>query len=161
VWVWLLVTVGVGIVEDAFKTNVLVCIPLMHHDEAMQDFAAWRKQTIRYWERRRIAYNLVLVPPSLFTWAIAGGISAGVGDQRYLTTGDVLLLFVLCAVGANICYSLVYTLEFVFGSDDPQTRWNSYGRTIIFVFGTLFSIGLAAIGGRNIAFSEYAPNRFW
>lgn len=127
----------------------------------MRDFAAWRKQTIRYWERRRIAYNLFLILPTLFGWGLGGAVSAAVEDKQYLTTVAVFMLFVFCAAGANVCYSLVYALEFMFGSDDTDQRWNKQGRAIIFVLGLLFSMGLAMMGGRNIAFAQYTPMRIF
>ena len=47
----------------------------------------------------------------------------------------VLPLFALSALGANICYSFAYALEFLFGSDDAASRWMRYGRTTAFVTG--------------------------
>jgi hypothetical protein len=127
----------------------------------MHDFAAWKKQTIRYWERRRIAYNLLLIPPAFFGWGLAGSVSAGVGDQQHLTTAGVLFLFFLAALGANICYSFVYALEFLFGSDDLKQGWNAHRRNLIFVAGVLLSILLALIGGRNIANAQYSGLRLF
>ena len=35
---------------------------------AMRDFNKFRHIAIRYWERRRIIYNLALVPPAIFSY---------------------------------------------------------------------------------------------
>jgi hypothetical protein len=127
----------------------------------MRDFQAWKKKTIRYWERRRLAYNLLLIPPAFFGWGLVGSVSAAGGDQEHLTTVDVLALFFFCAIAANVCYSLVYVLEFIFGSEDPQQRWNAHGRNAIFIAGVLLSILLALMGGRNIAIAQYSGLRLF
>jgi hypothetical protein len=54
-------------------------------------------------------------------------------------------------VGANICYSFAYAVEFLFGSDDPASHWLRFGRTTTFAGGVLFAMLLALIGGYNIA----------
>lgn len=122
----------------------------------MRDFPVFRKATIRYWERRRIYYNLALVLPALFGYGIFAGFSAGVGDPRHFGSGIVCGLFLLATVGANICYSFGYALEFLFGSDDPNSSWIGIWRPLLIVVGTLFAMTLAVIGGRNIALIEYS-----
>ena len=67
----------------------------------------------------------------------------------------IVPLFVLSAIGANICYSFAYALEFLFGSNDPTSGWMRYGRTTAFVSGLVFAIFLALIGGHNIAQMEW------
>jgi hypothetical protein len=122
----------------------------------MRDYVSIRKTAIRYWERRRIFYNLALILPALFGYFLFAGVSAGVGDRRHLGTGAVLALFIVSAVGANACYSLGYALEFLFGSDAPDSRWLRLWRPLLIVLGTLFSMLLALVGGRNIAVMEYS-----
>jgi TRAP-type C4-dicarboxylate transport system permease small subunit len=122
----------------------------------MSDYDVYRKTAIRYWERRRIVYNLALILPALFGYFIFAGVSAGVGDGRHLGTGAVFALFLVSAIGANACYSLGYALEFLFGSDAPDSRWLRFWRPLLIVLGTLFSMLLALVGGRNIAAMEYA-----
>ena len=116
----------------------------------MRDFLAFRKTAIRYWERRRILYNIALVPPALFSFAFTDTFN-WVGDPHTMHYWYILLLFALSAVGANLCYSLAYGLEFVFGNDDPTSNWLRCGRTWTFIWGTLFAMLLALIGGYNIA----------
>ena len=120
----------------------------------MRDYHAFRNKAIRYWERRRIIYNLALVVPSGFTYMIGAG-TARVGDAYGSHPYYVLLLFALSAIGANICYSFAYALEFAFGNDDPTSRWLRFGRSAAFGFGLVFAVLLAAIGGRNIALMEF------
>ena len=120
----------------------------------MGDFQLFRRTAIRYWERRRIIYNLALVPPAFFSYGFTDNLN-WVGDPHVTHYSYILPLFALSAVGANICYTFSYALEFVFGSNDPKSGWLRLGRTSIFVAGVLFAMVLALIGGRNIAIMEW------
>jgi len=120
----------------------------------MRDYRAFRQSAVRYWERRRIIYNIALVPPSFFSYMLAAGVIS-VGDERPLHHYYVLFLFIVSALGANICYTFSYALEFLFGSDDPESRWLRLGRSAAFCSGLVFSILLSLVGGRNIAFMEF------
>jgi hypothetical protein len=120
----------------------------------MRDFTASRRLAVRYWERRRIIYNLALAPPALLSYAITDGLN-WVGDSHPFHYFPLFLLFSLSALGANICYSFAYALEFVLGSDEPRSRWMRFGRSMAFVGGVLFAMGLALMGGWNIAQLDY------
>jgi hypothetical protein len=120
----------------------------------MRDFVSFRGAALRYWERRRIVYNLALVSPALFSWALTDVLNYA-GDPHKIHYLHLLLLFGVAALAANICYSLAYGLEFVFGSDDPACRWLRFGRNAAFVGGVLFAVLLALVGGWNIANLEY------
>lgn len=120
----------------------------------MRDFTAFKRSAVRYWERRRIFYNLALVPPSFFGFALADTLNY-VGDPHRLNYWRLLLLFGLSGLGANICYSFAFALEFVLGSDDPTSRWLRFGRAAMFVAGILFGMLLAFLGGVNIAHFEF------
>lgn len=113
-----------------------------------------RKKAIRYWERRRIFYNLAVVPPAFVGYALADTMNY-VGDPHVTHYGFVLLWLALSALGANVCYSFAYALEFFLGGPDGASRWLRFGRTTAFVGGVLFAMLLALIGGRNIADMEY------
>jgi hypothetical protein len=119
----------------------------------MNDYSAFKHTATRYWERRHIFYNLALVPPSVITYLFGAGIISAGDPEPHLWF--VLLLFALSALGANICFTFVYALEFLFGSDDPASRWLRFGRTLAFASGTAFAMLLAVIGGRNIAAMDY------
>lgn len=120
----------------------------------MRDFQAFRHSAVRYWERRRIIYNAALVIPALLGYGITDTLN-WVGDQHETHYSYIIPLFLVSAIGANICYSFAYALEFVFGSDDPTSRWLRFGRTVTFVGGVLFAMLLALIGGWNIAQMEW------
>jgi hypothetical protein len=121
----------------------------------IQDASGFRKTAIRYWERRRIVYNAALIPPAFFGYIVCAGVSAGVGDRRFLGLGSVIGLFVVSAVGANICYSFAYVLEFLIGSKGSNSWWLRWGRTTLLILGILLGMFLALLGGRDIANFEY------
>jgi hypothetical protein len=143
------------------RNNILALRSSACHYHFMRDFEAWRKASVRYWERRRIAYNVLLAVPAFLGWGFGGALSAAVGDKDKLSAFTILLLFALGASAANICYSFVYVFEFVFASDDPKNRWNAQGRPAVFVFGTLVSILLALVAGRNIGIAQFSGIRFF
>jgi hypothetical protein len=121
----------------------------------MRDYHAFKHSSILYWERRRIIYNLALVPPAFFGYGLADTLN-WVGNSHQTRYSIILLWFAMSAGGANICYSFCYALEFLFGSDAPTSRWQRYGRTTAFAGGVLFAMLLALIGGRNIADMEWS-----
>jgi hypothetical protein len=121
----------------------------------MRDFHAFRKSAVRYWERRRIIFNAALVLPALLGYGLADTLN-WVGDPHQTHYTFIIPMFLVSALGANICYSFSYALEFLFGSDNPISRWQRYGRTTAFVGGVLFAMLLALIGGRNIADMEWS-----
>ena len=121
----------------------------------MHDFRGYQRSAIRYWERRRIVFNLVLFPPAVFSFLIVGGIEAGLGGVPVLTDLQVLIRFIGAAIGANVCYSFAYVLEFWFGSDSPESGWLHWGRTAVLVTGVLCAIVLATFGGAAIACRQY------
>ena len=116
----------------------------------MNDFQVFKRTAVRYWERRRILYNLALLLPAFFGYGFSDMFN-WVGDAHPTHYAYILPWFALSAVGANVCYSFSYALEFLFGSDDPKSRWLQSGSTTVFVGGVLFAMLLALIGGHNIA----------
>jgi hypothetical protein len=94
----------------------------------MRDYQVFRHTAIRYWERRRIFYNLAILLPAGFGFAFTDTIN-WVGDPHKIHYSFILPWFAMSAIGANICYSFAYALEFLFGSDDPRLWWTpSFGQ---------------------------------
>jgi hypothetical protein len=116
----------------------------------MRHFLTFRPSALRYWEKRRILYNAALVLPALFGYSTATFLSEAVGDEPRFGLIRAGLLFLLAAIGANICYSLCYAIEFFFSSDDSGSRWLRFGRRGTLVAGILFAIIMSALGGRYI-----------
>lgn len=122
----------------------------------MRDFHSFRMTAINYWECHRVIYNVALIPPSVFAYKLVAGV-ARVGANFWWHPEEVFYLFALSAVGANFCYSFAYAVEFLFGSNDPSSRWIRFGRKLVFVAGILLSILLAFDTGARIAHMEYHP----
>jgi len=120
----------------------------------IHDFASFKCRAIHYWEKRRIIYNVALVPPALLGFLFFDNLNY-VGDPHQIDYGYVSIWFVLSALLANVCYSFAYAMEFLFGRDDPGSWWMMYGRSLMFVGGVLLAILLALIGGHNIAVMDY------
>jgi hypothetical protein len=116
----------------------------------VRDYSAFRGSAIRYWEWRRLFYNAALVLPALIGYAVTDVVNH-VGDGHNSDNARLFVWFVLAAVGANICYTFAYALEFLFGKDEPTSWWFKYGRTLVFCGGLILAILLAFLGGRNIA----------
>jgi len=120
----------------------------------MPEFDVYRQSAVRYWERRRIIYNLALFPPSIAAYVLGAGILSA-GDSMDLHPYFVLMLFIFSALGANVCYTFAYALEFIFWNADPTSRWHRFGRPFAFASGVALAMLFAVIGGRNIAVLEY------
>lgn len=119
----------------------------------MNDFQTFKEFTVRYWERRRIFYNLALVPPAFAGYSIATALNFAGSPQPHVES--LLFALGLYALAANICYSFSYAMEFLCGNDDPESWWMRYGRTAFFICGVIFAMALALIGGRNIADMQF------
>ena len=122
------------------------------------EFADYRKEAIRYWERRRIIWTLILVPPSVVAYLFASGLALGIGSPGAPGAFGypmVAALFCLAAFGANICYSFVYAIEFWMAGRDAEDDYRANGRRILFFLGCLLGIGLAFAGGQRIAILQY------
>jgi hypothetical protein len=91
---------------------------------------------IRYWQPRRILYNLVLAGVSaawvVLTWPHFRG---------SLTPQSLLFLTVLAAL-ANVCYCGAYLPDVFFQFFTCQSIWRR-GRWTLWLFGTLFAVAVA------------------
>lgn len=100
-----------------------------------------------YWERRRILYNILLVPPCVLSWHVSSELTYFIDDRTPAQWTDlpVLLALVGLAVGANLCYSFVYALEFLLLSESPGKFWPRPGRSIILFLGCLLGMWIASV----------------
>lgn len=87
---------------------------------------------IRYWEPRRVLYNLVLAAVVLIYFAIAWPES-----KHALTTDSILVLFLL-AVLANVAYCAAYLVDVFAQLSHFRELWLS-ARWIVFVTGVAFA----------------------
>ena len=90
------------------------------------------QDAIRYWERRRIIYNLVLATV-VFAWFVL----TWPHFRPALTMQSVLLLLVLAAL-ANLCYCAAYLAEFVV-HDSIVRAVRDRVRSALFIAGILFA----------------------
>jgi hypothetical protein len=109
----------------------------------------------RYWELRRIWYNVALAAAAFFGYFTDTALSYAVDDRQYLSGPKIMALFLFSAVGANLCYSFAYVFEFWFGGDDSRSRWFRCGRTPAFVSGMILGVVLAFVGGRCIGDMQF------
>lgn len=91
---------------------------------------------LRYWERRRIAYNLVLVA-AVGAWLVL----TWPHFRPALSLSFLALLFVL-AVIANACYCAVYLADIPMQYSSLRPTWLRW-RWGLWLLGTLFALVLA------------------
>jgi hypothetical protein len=93
---------------------------------------------IRFWEKARILFNLVLTAIAFGTlWYLLHGIGPA---WRYLGH-NVLLVFIL-AVVANIAYCAAYPIDTLVQMSDFHEGWRK-GRWYLWGIGTAFAAALA------------------
>lgn len=91
---------------------------------------------IRYWEPRRVVYNIVLAAVVvIYFW------TAWPDSKHALTIDSILVLFLL-AVLANVAYCAAYLVDVFAQVSNFRDAWNS-ARWIVFVVGTAFAAVLA------------------
>jgi hypothetical protein len=92
---------------------------------------------IRFWEKARIPFNLVLAAVSIGTlWSIFGDIGPA---WRYL--GQNFLLIFILGVLANIAYCAAYPIDTLVQLSDFHDGWRK-GRWFLWAIGTAFASAL-------------------
>ena len=91
---------------------------------------------IRYWEPRRIVYNLVLVAV-VIAWVVLTW-----PHFRPAFTLSSLLLLAILALLANVCYCAAYLVDIPMQHSSLCTVWTRR-RWALWLLGTLFAILLA------------------
>lgn len=106
-----------------------------------------KRDALAYWEKRRVVYNLLLIPASLFAWGISSELTYSIdeGTPAKLTDLPVLFALVILCIGANLCYTFVYALEFIFLAESSSKFWPKPGRTIFLILGCLLGIWFASV----------------
>jgi hypothetical protein len=123
----------------------------------MSEWREERRAAIRFWERGRLVYNVVLAIPAIGAYSLGADMSAAIGDLPAFGTTKVARLFVEAALGANVLFTLVYALEFLLG-DLTSRPTRRRIRLSVLVFGILFGAVLAFHGGVAISNLQY-PDR--
>src|SRR5215472_665454 len=89
------------------------------------------KESVKYWEKRRIAYNAVLTVVAV-TWVVA----TWPHFKNALTFEHTLTLIVL-ALLANLCYCVAYLVEFPVAQVSAKWvkwRWTLWLAGMVFAF---------------------------
>ena len=87
---------------------------------------------IRYWERRRIAYNAVLTAVVLIYFGL------GYPASRAEISIEGLLGVFLLAVVANVAYCAAYIVDIFVQMSGYRQQWRRY-RPVLFAIGALFA----------------------
>ncbi len=132
---------------------------IMEEDKSTLDFdyASAKEKAIRYWERRRWVFLALLVPPTIIFYLGATELPAGIGDRRMLSDFELLLAFLLAFLGANICYSFAYVVEFFYLGSPRYSGYVKGGRSSLYALGCMLGIILAIGTAREIGFAVYRP----
>lgn len=98
---------------------------------------------IRYWERRRIVYNLVLL---VVVVAVFAANAAAFGR---IVSLDLFLQLFLLAVMANVAYCAAYPVDVTVQWSTLRPRWLRV-RWILFLIGLAFAMTLAQFIARGL-----------
>jgi len=94
--------------------------------------SAYAANALRYWEPRRLVYNVVLAS------VVAAHVVLAWPGSRDKLTFDVLLVLVLLAVLANIAYCAVYVADLFVQFSGLDAAWRR-GRMAVLAVGTTFA----------------------
>lgn len=103
---------------------------------------------IRFWEPRRVLYNLVLTAIVVIYFGVGYPVS------RTMLTLDFCLGLFLLVVIANVAYCAAYIVDIFAQMSDFRELWQR-SRWLLFVIGTT----MAAIITRFIAMAMFEPGR--
>jgi hypothetical protein len=112
------------------------------------DLRAYTTDAIKFWEPRRIVYNLTLTAIVVVYFAI------GYPGSRTVISVDFCLGLFLLAVVANVAYCAAYIADIFAQASGFREVWQRY-RNILFVIGTVF----AGIITRFIAMGMFQNGR--
>ncbi len=119
------------------------------------DYQSYRNTAFKYWETRRIIWNVILCVVSIPSYLFCAGLAVGIGDRPEFDLTWVIIHFMAAAVGANVCYTLAYAVEFYFAFGKHHEDYLERGRSFVFFLGCVAGIFLAIAGGREIALLQY------
>jgi len=89
-------------------------------------------EAIKYWEPRRLVYNLVLAAVVVSYFALAWPKS-----EAFLSVNFALVLFLL-AVVANVCYCAAYVVDMFVQLSSVRALWLRK-RWLLFLLGMMFA----------------------
>jgi len=105
--------------------------------ESSNGFRQYIDEAVRFWEPRRILYNLVLTAVTVF-WFVLGWSHFRPGLNL-----QMLLAFLILAGIANICYCAAYLVDVPLQYSSFQAAWRRR-RWWLWLAGVLFAVLLAS-----------------
>jgi hypothetical protein len=105
----------------------------------------WATDAIRYWEPRRILYNLVL------TAVVLGYFVVALPASKRIVGLDFVLFLFLMAVLANVAYCAAYVVDIFAQVSGYRELWQKY-RWVLFVVGLTFAGILTRFWSINVLF---------
>lgn len=108
--------------------------PLPHGTQP--NFRGLLANSLRYWELRRLLYNLLLLA------VVAAWVAATWPHFRPMIEVHSLLLFVILALLANACYCAAYFVDIPMQFSAANDLWRRW-RWTVWLAGTLLAILLA------------------
>jgi len=118
------------------------------HTARLMDGATWRDnatEAIRYWEPRRIFYNLLLVVVAVTTFWLE------LPSSRAAVTIDSILWLFLLAVVANVAYCTAYIVDLFVQASAFRPQWHQF-RWLLYALGSAF----AAVLTRYVSMGLFA-----
>jgi hypothetical protein len=91
---------------------------------------------IRYWEPRRLVFNLVLL------LVVAGAFVAGLPVSRRALSAEPMLALFILAVLANVAYCAAYVPDLAMQFSSFRLSWQRF-RWLLLTLGTFFASALA------------------
>ena len=102
---------------------------------------------LRYWEPRRVIYNVVLAA------VVLGHVLVGWPDSRAKLSMNVVLGLFFLAVLANVCYCAVYIADLFVQFSGLREAWAKW-RLAVLLVGTAFAAVIAHFFCTNILGGE-------
>jgi hypothetical protein len=122
------------------------------------DFIAAKSASVKYWERGRLIYLLLLCPASAAGYFMGEVVAAlTFGDTAFLSTWQILMMFCVGFVNANIAFSFAYVVDFSFMGTSRYKKHIESGRSVWFASGCFLGMILAFGASHAIAYAKYSP----
>lgn len=106
------------------------------------DYVTARKKAIEYWERCRWIYVGLLIPPTLLGLWI-GRSASGIGEFDAARLLAQAIMLGVAVVAANVMYSLVYVIEFLFLGTRKHGHYAANIRPMILILGCILGMLLS------------------
>src|SRR5204863_6732623 len=120
----------------------MVDTPCSMDGATLRDYAT---EAIRYWEPRRLFYNLFLVVVVAITFWL------NLPSSRAAITIDSILWLFLLAVVANVAYCAAYLVDLFVQASAFRSHWQQF-RWLLFALGSAF----AAVLTRYVSMTLFA-----